>query len=264
MGKKLYSKEIDAKILDLYKKNTMIKDIIKETGAGKHYIGDLVKKNNIGRGSGRRNEIDSKLLELGTPESDYWIGYIIADGNISKGKNRNKAIAISTIDEEIVNKAIDHFGKYLHVYKHKLIPNRNQVYQLKFSCIKIHNYLIDIGITPKKSLTINLNFPLNSHILRGIFDGDGSVHNKSFTCKITTGSENLGNQIVNFLKENGIFSKLRLRKGTNHYDVNIERKADYVRFYNLLYTNAKYYMERKKSKFKIEECRQSINKNKYL
>jgi DNA-binding transcriptional regulator WhiA len=206
-----------------------IKQIAKELNVYKDYPSLVAKKHNIARGSGKKSTINPKLFIPGTAGSDYWIGYLIADGSIFH-TNRNNNVSLSSVDEEIKIKFINYCGA--HYY------DRKTIHVMYFTSKAIVANLMSYGVTPKKSLTINLTIPLTTHILRGIFDGDGSVHNKRYSCKITTGSFMLGNQIVKFLEDNNIYSKLRLRRGTNHYDVWIERKEEFKNFFNLIYTDS--------------------------
>lgn len=227
--KKRYNTELEMQVLALYKTGMEIKEIAKELNVYKDYPSLVAKKHNIARGSGKKSTINPDLFIPGTPASEYWIGYLVADGSIYF-TSRNSNISLSSVDDEIKEKFIDYCGA--HYY------DRVKIHVMYFTSKAIVTNLISYGITPKKSLTINLTIPLTTHILRGIFDGDGSVHNKKHCCKITTGSFMLGSQIVEFLGKNNIYSKLRQRKGTNHYDVWIERKEEFKKFFNLIYTDS--------------------------
>ena len=244
MRQKAYTKKKEKEVLDLYKQGLPIKEICKITSTWKDYPTKIAKKFGIERGSGAKSKIDPNKYKLGTISSDYWIGYIISDGSIAK-TNRSAIVSISTMDSEIRDKYI-RYNDLCHLHVHP----KNGINAMYFGSSIIVDYLISIGIIPNKSKTINLKFPLNKDILRGIFDGDGSVHNKRNCCKITTASVLLGTQIVEFLKEQGIFSKLRKRL-EDCYDVWIERKLDYKLFFELLYKNrdSEVYMERKYNRF---------------
>lgn len=242
----MHPKNIEFKVLDLYNRNLPTKEICKITGVHKDYPTTVAKKHGVSRGSGRKSPIAPELFQLGTPAADYWIGYLISDGNIHISiKSRTHNIRFSTIDQEIVDKFL-RYNPYCNLHQQTAT-----LQTLYFGSTIIVKYLISIGITPNKSKTIKLKFPLNNHLLRGIFDGDGNVHNKRAAIKITTGSKALGKQIVSYLKKMGIYSKLRLRCNTTTYDVWIERIEDYKKFYKLLYkdANPEIYMERKFNKF---------------
>jgi hypothetical protein len=225
--KKRYNSDLELEVLALYKENLEIKDICKRLNVYKDYPSIVAKKYGIARGSGKKSTINSELFTVGNKNSEYWLGYIIADGNISC-IDRSNRLSLATTDLEIKDKFISYCKANYHLQKDNL-------HVMHFCSKEIVTKLISYGITAKKSLTLKLDIPITSHLLRGIFDGDGSVHNKRHYCKITTGSLVLGNQIVDYLEEQGIYSKLRNRNNTNHYDVWVERKADFKKFFDLIY-----------------------------
>lgn len=228
--RKKYNTELEMQVLKLYKTGMEIKQIAKELNVYKDYPSIVAKKYGIARGSGKKSTINANLFIPGKKESDYWIGYLVADGNISI-TGRSHRVSLATIDNEIKDKYIAYCGANYHLQAKNL-------HVMYFSSKEVVSNLIEAGITSKKSLSIELNISLTNHLLRGIFDGDGSVHNKKHCCKITTGSQALGNQIVEFLAENNIYSKLRLRRNTNHYDVWIERKTEFKKFFDLIYLDS--------------------------
>lgn len=235
--------EKQQEVLSLYKQGVEIKEILRITGVSKDIPTKLAQKAGISRGSGIKSSMPLSKFKLGTPSSNYWIGYIISDGNISDS-GRSNNIMICSIDNEIKE-------KYLAYSNANYYLRNNYLHTMYFCSKEIAKYLFSIGITPRKSLTIDPKFALDNHILRGIFDGDGCVHNKRTTCKITTASPKLGELIVGYLASQNIYSKLRKRIGTNCYDVNIERREDYKRFFTLLYKNShrNIQMDRKYNKF---------------
>lgn len=228
--KKRYNADLEMQVLELYKSNLEVKEICQKLNVYKDYPSIVAKKYGIARGSGKKSTINPDLFMYGSKYADYWIGYIIADGNISC-IDRSHRISLASIDIEIKNKFISYCGANYHLQK-------DDLHVMYFSSKEIVGNLLSYGITPKKSLTLNLTIPINSHLLRGIFDGDGSVHNKRSCCKITTGSIDLGKQIVDYLEKFNIYSKLRIRKNTNHYDVWVERKEDFKKFFNLIYLDS--------------------------
>lgn len=241
-----HTKETELAVLALYKQNLENSEICEKLNVNKDYPTKIAKKYGIDRGSGRKSNIRSDLFTAKTPESNYWLGYLVSDGNLNiNKKSRTCQISIATIDKEIVEK----FKIFCPLTN--LHMQTSTLHILHFGSNKIGEEIQKVGITPKKSKTIKLTIPLNNHILRGIFDGDGSVHNKRPSIKITTGSIALGTQIVDYLKKENIFSKLRIRQKTTTYDVWVERKADFKKFFDLLYMDAtkNIYMERKYNKF---------------
>lgn len=88
---------------------------------------------------------------------------------------------VSTDIEQLenFNKAI---GRTIAIKLHhggKLSLHRKQGYRVQFSDIAYYQFLLSIGLTPKKSRIIPaLNIPNEyyGHFLRGLFDGDGTTY----------------------------------------------------------------------------------------
>jgi intein/homing endonuclease len=91
-----------------------------------------------------------------------------------------------------------------------------------------------------------------SHFIRGYFDGDGSV----YFCKELrvnfTGSFSFIKEIESYLKNNKIITTISKTRKKPHQSDSLfafSSKSDIYNFYNFLYSNANYYLTRKKDKF---------------
>jgi hypothetical protein len=139
----------------------------------------------IREGVSLRSFSEARRIVKGNPFQDltkdtvqYWLGYLMSDGNISEERNR---INLST------NKDPEHLKRYVEFLKSdvKISKYRNKrfevdEYSVNFASIEVKNFLIDLGITPRKSLTLNLKIPLTYSILRGYLDGNGCRSNFQF------------------------------------------------------------------------------------
>ena len=121
-----------------------------------------------------------------SPNMAYLLGYIFADGSISKSKNRRNSWywQIGSIDKQIIYdiaKYLEWGGKVL-VLKHKKSDGYYAdytMYRLSVGSNKMVSDLRRYGVTRNKSLTIQppRHIPENmiSHFIRGYWDGDGTV-----------------------------------------------------------------------------------------
>ena len=115
---------------------------------------------------------------IDSEEKAYFLGFIIADGNVfDYNSNTQKAISItqSTKDKYILEKFKDS------------VKTNASISELKdgTSCIAVHSNkmaedLAKYGVVPNKSyftyLAINnIKKEYIHHVIRGIFDGDGSI-----------------------------------------------------------------------------------------
>ena len=120
---------------------------------------------------------------------------------------------------------------------------------------RVHNkvlcvWLVNVcNITPNKALNVNPTLPITWDLLRGYFDGDGSIRLKGYhgESKFTTSSKIWAERISKFLLDNNIYNVITI-KG-NAFDVNIYRKEDSKKLYENMYRDATIYLEYKHNRF---------------
>ena len=119
---------------------------------------------------------------IDTEEKAYWLGFIYADGCICEGKY--------DMQLEIGIKDREHLVKFAHalglskdrVSERKSTCNGRKYlsYRITVSSTKLCRDLVQVGVTPRKSLTLTfpdwLSEELKPHFIRGYFDGDGCLN----------------------------------------------------------------------------------------
>lgn len=136
-------------------------------------------------------------------------------------------------------------------------PKRNNIYySIKYRNEDIVKYLAQFGITPRKTKTLKLKY-INWNVLRGIFDGDGSIVIDSrtacsFKFKITSGSVEFIQQIAAFYDDNNI--KYYINEESNHngnhwINIIVGRQEDIYKIYSNMYKNSSCFLPRKHDKF---------------
>src|SRR5690606_11965662 len=119
----------------------------------------------------RKYNVNDDFFDLiDTEEKAYWLGFLSADGCITRGNILK--VRLAKYDE-------NHLSKFLKSLKsdNKIYRDKNSV-EIQISSQKLCDDLTRIGITRNKSLTIkpiNLPTEIYRHYWRGIFDGDGSI-----------------------------------------------------------------------------------------
>ncbi len=107
-------------------------------------------------------------------ELAYAVGLIATDGCLS-----GRAITFTNTDRELVEAFVAGIGQAVKIgVQHK--PGRQPAYRAQFGNRTLFDWLIAIGITPRKSLTIGAIAVPDEFFLsfvRGLVDGDGSVSN---------------------------------------------------------------------------------------
>ena len=200
---------------------------------------------------------------MNSEEQFYWLGFMYADGNISKEGNRIE-IRLSIND-------INHLEKFIKFLQLTTKIRTGETNGIKFCHLSVRNKYLwnklnSLGCVPNKSLV--LTFPKIQlftkkeyilHFIRGYIDGDGCLSLTKDNDKIRTRISIIGTE--SFLTSvNKIFgNKGYLRsKETNNY----KNKAFELKFSDLpsrklaryLYENATIYLDRKYERF-LEYCR---------
>lgn len=113
--------------------------------------------------------------EINTEEKAYLLGYILADGHISK--NNHLMFGCQYCDIDILEK-IKKSLKSNHIVKFNKDGNPVLIMPCKYICEK----LFSMGFTHNKSHEVDFNKiisfvpnELMHHFIRGMFDGDGSI-----------------------------------------------------------------------------------------
>ncbi len=127
-------------------------------------------------------KVNADFFKTWSPEMSYLLGYIAADGCITIRKDRKKnphVFNITSIDR-------DHLYRLRRILNsaHKISQKSNghgtsTAYQLSISNKTMTDSLIQLGITPRKTHTLQyIRVPDEyfADFVRGFFDGDGSVY----------------------------------------------------------------------------------------
>lgn len=112
---------------------------------------------------------------IDTEEKAYWLGFILGDGYISDGSKQRYILEIT-----LAAKDKNHLLKFLKCLNSEfsLHKTKRGMYRVTVCSKKMNNDLKRAGIAPRKSLTAK--FPkvrkdLEIHVLRGLFDADGTI-----------------------------------------------------------------------------------------
>jgi len=269
--KPLIKKDLDESlILELFKKGIKTTEIEKilSISLGKiHYYLNKNKITSPKRGENLRSiKFNLNIFEkIDTEEKAYWLGFLYADGYNSQ-KHRRVRLCLDSKDENHLIKFKDFMGGNSTI-KEKFIKNISgsisKNVRLDINSVKISLDLANLGCTQKKTFT--LKFPtenqvpvhLQSHFIRGYFDGDGSVflsneiHHRSkkiesiIHCRMMSTKDFL----VDFLKISKIGNMSCIKSVGNVYDYQIKRNVRCKEFYEFLYKDATIFLERKKQIF---------------
>ena len=211
-----------------------------------------------------RCRLNDKVFDnLQSEEQFYWLGFMFADGNISKEGNR--------IEMRLSIKDINHlekFRKFLNLSTEIRTgeTNGNGFCHLSVRNKHLWTTLNNLGCTPQKSLTLTFpNLKLFTkkehilHFLRGYVDGDGCLTiskdgNKLRTRLTMVGTESFLNSVNHLFSNKGY---VRNKSIKNYNNQSFELKFSDLpsrKLARYLYENATVYLDRKYEKY-LEFCR---------
>ena len=200
---------------------------------------------------------------MNTEEQFYWLGFMYADGNISKEGNR--------IEMRLSLKDIDHLEKFRKFLQLTTEIRTGETNGIKFCHLSVRNKhlwntLNNLGCTPQKSLTLTFpNLKLFTkkeyilHFIRGYVDGDGCLTISKDRDKLRTrltivGTESFLNSINHLFSNKGYIRNKSTKNYTNQaFELKFSDIPSRI-LARYLYENATIYLDRKYEKF-LEFCR---------
>lgn len=205
---------------------------------------------------------------IDTEEKAYWLGFLTADGWISKSTKTGAGV----VGIELQYNDIEHLRKFnksisgnyqiTDRWRPCLISTKDKNKQ-NHSCVirvfslKMYESLEKNGFTNNKSYDFSMPKIQNDlirHYIRGYFDGDGTLcfTNQSFHVGFTTGSKKLNDSIADILKfENFHISESNYINScdTMMYKIEINRVHDKINFLDWIYEDCNIYLDRKYKKY---------------
>ena len=205
----------------------------------------------------------------------YVLGAICTDGNLNPGRIREPWRAKSTSTVPIISvaqKEPELLEKILHLMDcdAKLYFSKERVYgktkagalyHFGISNEKLYDDIVNLGLTPNKSLTMQFpNMPNEfvRHFIRGCWDGDGSVYIDKHSNKISANFVSGSRDFLEAMIENLVKAGLPKRTIHHHYHT---KTSCYFRFtglqvpmlYHYFYDNVPEteYLERKFNLFRL-------------
>ena len=236
-----------------------ITKIAKELGVDRGCLARRLKEKgvNVVADNGRKYTLNHDFFEIiDTEEKAYWLGFVFADGYMSKpdGSRYILEIGLSLVDENHIKKFLNSIESNYHMWRKKNAGNGAAVVHICSK--KMYQDLESHGCCNKKSLKplkpTGIPKELINHFIRGYFDGNGSLHktgNYVSSARIYSGNK----EILEFIYDNMIES------AREYYSIYYDRtcyclgtsKTTYARqFIYSMYDNANIYLDRKYETYK--------------
>lgn len=125
----------------------------------------------------RRHGVYPRTLPLEwSDEMAYVVGLMATDGCLI---NTGRHLSFDSADEQLVRTFLRCLGRSLN---YAAVPTRTGgvAYQARFSDVRFYQWLLTIGLMPRKSLTlgaIDVSDRFLLPVVRGLLDGDGHISN---------------------------------------------------------------------------------------
>lgn len=244
-----FSREKELAIIQDYVNGSNTVEIAKKWNTYNTSIRRVLLRNNI---KVRGNvEVKTKIHECPFKDndeySDYFLGLLLTDGCITRRSKRSATVSLSLKDEDLIQKFQNFICPSNKVVKTLQKKYNTYMYSSSTRSKIIADWLDTKGNFYNKSYECDIYTPITSHILRGIFDGDGYCmwrNNKNTFCYGICGKSKIFlEKIQKYLENNGIFFTLYYRN--NLYYLESSKTINVVKFYNLIYNEAHIYLERK-------------------
>jgi hypothetical protein len=250
-----WSKEKQALFIDMYTKNCTYQEMYKALNCKGGTLTYWVHKLNLPmRGSGRNNNYPNKFLE-GSPESDYWLGYIFADGHVNYVPKKGRGeIYLCSEKEEVVLKFKKWYDNIPSISRQKYILKDGTVKYLYKAIICDTNiakwFRTELNVENKKHHTLNPNCKINWDIIRGFFDGDGSSSKGEWQLKSC--SKIWLERIKKYIDSFNIETLLKISY-LDCWGLFAYKKSEALKIATLMYSNKYYCHEYKYNNF-FEPC----------
>lgn len=184
--------------------------------------------------------------------NSYILGFIYADGNIAWNPQKGYYSITITASEKDKDH-LENIRNILSSTKPLLYSPKTKSYRLIVNSKKLCQRLMQLGVTPRKSLT--MKFPkipkeYLRHFIRGIIDGDGSVFYRDrkvspyFCIRISSGSKKFLQELVKIIKTN-IATNGNIRKIAKNVHLVEYSCSRGKKLANFIYSNANIFLERK-------------------
>jgi hypothetical protein len=119
---------------------------------------------------------EDAFVQVGDEATAYWFGFLCADGCISQRRGSG-AVHLVLARRDLSH--LERFAAFMATDKPLRKTRRYNTYELVLYSRPLSDDLIWLGCTVRKSLTLTwpvLSLGLETHFVRGYFDGDGSAH----------------------------------------------------------------------------------------
>ena len=188
------------------------------------------------------------FAEIDTPEKAYVLGFLIADGHIYKTGNRVE-LGVKEADAAILRAIATAMGNSESLRVTFNSYDRSRFIRITLGSTQMADDLARLGLRNDKSKTAvfpQLPADLEGHLVRGIWDGDGSIGKYQF--ELIGTSALLDGVVAAAERHTGCVLRRRMSGKDNRYHYAYGTRRD-TAILHWIYSGAGIALERKREKF---------------
>lgn len=262
----------DEQICELYKNGERTVVIAEQAGYSERWIRRILERNSIPRrkqGAKRKYSVNEDFFKTWSNEMAWVLGMIVTDGTVVREPKKGVSFF------NVVQKESELLEKIKRVInsEHKIVKYQNgnsYAHRFNVSSVKMVKDLIEFGLTPNKSLTVEIPpvpDEFMSHFIRGGLDGDGWAEERGYMANITTASEKFGISVLDVFQSWGLNSYIREEERIgerNIFRVIVNGREDVVKLEKILYKDADglYYSYKRDRMLQTDQIIEEYNKPK--
>lgn len=251
-------------IIEKYNQGISSEQLAKDYDCNVKTVIKILKKNNIKidnhKASYRKYIFNESFFnKIDSENKAYWLGFLFADGCVSKERGR-LTLALAEIDKQHIEKFIsdiDLKNKDIITYN-----NKTKSYRVVLNSNILKQDLVKLGCVPNKSyqelkIPILENLELYKHFIRGYFDGDGCLTFDASKNRYKINILGCGRitKFINHFFHILLDLTLTTEKIDKRFKSDITRciewggKQNVLSILNFLYNDANIFLERKRDKY---------------
>jgi len=253
MKKVLKEKDLNS-IISLYESGESCSSIALKYVCAAQTINSFLRKHghSVRNCSNRYKDLKIRekfFLEINSETKAYLLGYLWADGHISKN-GYYLVLDLSEKDEIIVDALIHYIYDGCSPKKSYRTINDKHYVKCCICSKKIVQSLINLGFKEKEKIPEISNRSLFRHFLRGVFDGDGSIAiNENRYYFFLLGEKKLLEEIQKILIDELKIKKTKIIDIGNIWRLSVTSIKDIFLVLDFIYKDSKIFLERKKKRF---------------
>lgn len=189
LGRRSVLDAVDAAVLSAYRAGLSMAKIAEQHGVSERTVSNFLRGHGVQArtlaDSHRVRSLDESVFDTVTPESAYWVGFLMADGAVTTHRQGAPQIRVnlSETDREHLLK-FRSFLKSSHTVSRIVLNDHRPGWEnsqpqasLSVASARLSEALARFGVVPRKSKTAEVRGGLehNRDFWRGVVDGDGSV-----------------------------------------------------------------------------------------